>query len=521
MRRLGVVTKLDLMDRGTDARAIFTGASSDLPMLKLGYVGVVNRSQADITERKTIAESRRAEEEFFARSQAYTDLSHRLGTSFLVRECARLLVANIKASLPTLERELAAALAKRKLEYAELGDQTPDIKKRKLTETLLLFCDRYHALVSGTSVPASDRGDRAAELLGGARVERIFRDVFVLDVNALQVLDDLSPSDVQTLVRNVHGIGGGLFTPDKAFVQLVRRNIRRLYLPATKCVKLVHAELLALVEDAANCATLRAYPDLRANLELFVTDLLRKNLDDAAQTISTLLDMELCRVNITHPDFVGARGITGLMASVESRLKRQPSRAKAPLQPRLDDDAAASLGGGKPQPRFFGAAKASKQPPSVAAGKKTMTPEEIAAFRERMIAEVGEPTLRTDNDGDNGELETAKLIQCAAGLSLKEEVEVNVICELCASYFSIVKKTMADLVPKAITLKLVDASIKNMTPKVLAHLNTEDTVTSLMASSPHIVQLGEKLETSIVALEQARTDIERATVDLQALRLQT
>ena len=53
--------QLDLMDRGTDARALFTGESDDLPHLKLGYVGVVNRSQMDINERKTIADAREAE----------------------------------------------------------------------------------------------------------------------------------------------------------------------------------------------------------------------------------------------------------------------------------------------------------------------------------------------------------------------------------------------------------------------------------------------------------------------------
>ena len=40
MRTLGVITKLDLMDQGTDAREIFEGK---LLPLKKGYIGVVNR----------------------------------------------------------------------------------------------------------------------------------------------------------------------------------------------------------------------------------------------------------------------------------------------------------------------------------------------------------------------------------------------------------------------------------------------------------------------------------------------
>jgi replication fork clamp-binding protein CrfC len=44
-RTLGVITKIDLMDRGTDARAVL--ANKEIP-LKYGYVGIKNRSQEDI-----------------------------------------------------------------------------------------------------------------------------------------------------------------------------------------------------------------------------------------------------------------------------------------------------------------------------------------------------------------------------------------------------------------------------------------------------------------------------------------
>ena len=44
-RTIGVITKLDLMDDGTDARDILENRF--LP-LKKGYIGVVNRSQKDI-----------------------------------------------------------------------------------------------------------------------------------------------------------------------------------------------------------------------------------------------------------------------------------------------------------------------------------------------------------------------------------------------------------------------------------------------------------------------------------------
>lgn len=49
IRTLGVLTKLDLMDRGTNATDMLTGKVVDV---KLGMLGVVNRSQEDIQNKK-------------------------------------------------------------------------------------------------------------------------------------------------------------------------------------------------------------------------------------------------------------------------------------------------------------------------------------------------------------------------------------------------------------------------------------------------------------------------------------
>ncbi|MCP6508478.1 dynamin family protein, partial [Klebsiella pneumoniae] len=48
MRTIGVITKLDLMDEGTDARDVL---ENKLLPLRRGYIGVVNRSQKDIDGR--------------------------------------------------------------------------------------------------------------------------------------------------------------------------------------------------------------------------------------------------------------------------------------------------------------------------------------------------------------------------------------------------------------------------------------------------------------------------------------
>lgn len=52
VRTICVLTKLDLMDQGTDAMDMLNGLV--IPV-RLGIIGVVNRSQADINKRKVRA----------------------------------------------------------------------------------------------------------------------------------------------------------------------------------------------------------------------------------------------------------------------------------------------------------------------------------------------------------------------------------------------------------------------------------------------------------------------------------
>ncbi len=71
LRTLGVITKLDLMDEGTNAIDIFEGKI--LP-LKKGYIGIVNRSQKDIDDNKTIDQAFEKEKEYFRNSPYKLDI---------------------------------------------------------------------------------------------------------------------------------------------------------------------------------------------------------------------------------------------------------------------------------------------------------------------------------------------------------------------------------------------------------------------------------------------------------------
>lgn len=107
LRTIGVITKLDLMDEGTDAREVL---ENKLLPLRRGYVGVVNRSQKDIEGRKDIKAAMAAERKFFLSHPSYRHMADRMGTPYLQRVLNQQLTNHIRETLPGLRDRLQVSL---------------------------------------------------------------------------------------------------------------------------------------------------------------------------------------------------------------------------------------------------------------------------------------------------------------------------------------------------------------------------------------------------------------------------
>jgi replication fork clamp-binding protein CrfC len=82
-RTIGVLTKVDLMDEGTDVVDILAGR---IIPLRLGYVPVVNRGQRDIENKRPISHALESEKNFFENHKAYRNKSSYCGTPYLARK---------------------------------------------------------------------------------------------------------------------------------------------------------------------------------------------------------------------------------------------------------------------------------------------------------------------------------------------------------------------------------------------------------------------------------------------------
>lgn len=96
-RTLLVVTKLDLMDEGTNA---FRELSGNIIPVKLGIIGVVNRSQLSTEQNKPMDEQLKYEALFLKKN--YPSLASTNGTPFLTKKLNILLMNHIRKCIPEL-----------------------------------------------------------------------------------------------------------------------------------------------------------------------------------------------------------------------------------------------------------------------------------------------------------------------------------------------------------------------------------------------------------------------------------
>jgi dynamin 1-like protein len=198
LRTIGVLTKVDLMDQGTDVIDILAGRV--IP-LRLGYVPVVNRGQRDIESKKSITKALDAEREFFENHSSYKSKAQYCGTPFLARKLNMILMHHIRNSLPEIKAKIQSALTKYQQELLQLGDPLSDGSSSGQANLVLNiiteFCTEFRTIIDGTSNDLT-----SFELSGGARISFVFHELYSNGVKTIDPLDQIKDVDIRTILYN-------------------------------------------------------------------------------------------------------------------------------------------------------------------------------------------------------------------------------------------------------------------------------------------------------------------------------
>ncbi|XP_049805478.1 dynamin isoform X4 [Schistocerca nitens] len=299
IRTIGVITKLDLMDEGTDARDIL---ENKLLPLRRGYIGVVNRSQKDIEGKKDIKAALAAERKFFLSHPSYRHMADRLGTPYLQRVLNQQLTNHIRDTLPSLRDKLQKqqlTLEKDVEQYKHFRPDDPAIKTKAMLQMIQQLQSDFERTIEGSGSAQIN----TMELSGGAKINRLFHERFPFEIVKMEFDEKELRREIAFAIRNIHGIRVGLFTPDMAFEAIVKKQIARLKEPSLKCVDLVVAELSNVVRVCTD--KMSRYPRLREETERIITTHIRQREQNCKEQIILLIDCELAYMNTNHEDFIG------------------------------------------------------------------------------------------------------------------------------------------------------------------------------------------------------------------------
>ncbi|XP_017665579.1 PREDICTED: dynamin-1 isoform X9 [Lepidothrix coronata] len=297
-RTIGVITKLDLMDEGTDARDVL---ENKLLPLRRGYIGVVNRSQKDIDGKKDIQAALAAERKFFLSHPAYRHMADRMGTPYLQKVLNQQLTNHIRDTLPGLRNKLQSQLLSIEKEVEEYKNFRPDDPARK-TKALLQMVQQFAVDFEKRIEGSGDQID-TYELSGGARINRIFHERFPFELVKMEFDEKELRREISYAIKNIHGIRTGLFTPDLAFEAIVKKQVQKLKEPSLKCVDMVVSELTSTIRKCSE--KLSQYPHLREEMERIVTTHIREREGRTKDQVMLLIDIELAYMNTNHEDFIG------------------------------------------------------------------------------------------------------------------------------------------------------------------------------------------------------------------------
>ncbi|TFY55695.1 hypothetical protein EVG20_g9226 [Dentipellis fragilis] len=339
-RTIGILTKLDLMDAGTNALDILTGR---IYPLRLGFIGVVNRSQQDINVEKSMADALESETQFFRDHPAYRNIAHKNGTKYLAKTLNQVLMNHIRDKLPDMKARLNTLMGQAQQELNSFGDsaiygdsnQQGALVLRLMTQ----FARDFVSSIEGTNVDISTK-----ELSGGARIYYIFNDIFGHALASIDSTQNLDNQDIRTAIRNSTGPRPSLFVPEIAFDLLVKPQIKLLEAPSLRCVELVYEELVKICHNCTS-AELQRFPRLHAQLIEVVSDLLRERLGPTSEYAASLIEIQAAYINTNHPAFISGTTAAHAAGAAPAPKHTIPARVSTflPLRTRAEDTALTDL----------------------------------------------------------------------------------------------------------------------------------------------------------------------------------
>ncbi|XP_020589101.1 dynamin-related protein 1E-like isoform X2 [Phalaenopsis equestris] len=268
------------MDQGTNALDVLEGRAY---RLQHPWVGVVNRSQADINRNADMIAARRREREYFATSPDYSHLASKMGSEYLATLLSLHLESVIRAQIPSITSLINKTAEELEAEMERIGRPVAVDEGAKLY-TILELCRSFDRIFKEHL-----DGGRP----GGERIYGVFDNQLPAALRKLPIDRHISIQNVKKIVSEADGYQPHLIAPEKGYRRLIEVAIGHFKGPAEASVDAVHHILKEIVRKSIGEAEdLRRFPTLKAELAAASFEALERFREESKKTTLRLVDME-------------------------------------------------------------------------------------------------------------------------------------------------------------------------------------------------------------------------------------
>ncbi|KAJ6324154.1 hypothetical protein OIU76_011450 [Salix suchowensis] len=225
------------MDKGTNALDVLEGRSY---RLQHPWVGIVNRSQADINKNVDMIAARRKEREYFETSPEYGHLTSKMGAEYLAKLLSKHLETVIRQRIPSIIALINKTIDELNAELDRIGRPIAVDSGAQLY-TILELCRAFDRVFKEHL-----DGGRP----GGDRIYGVFDHQLPAALKKLPFDRHLSMKNVQKVVSEADGYQPHLIAPEQGYRRLIDGSISYFKGPAEATVDAVHFVLKELVRKS-------------------------------------------------------------------------------------------------------------------------------------------------------------------------------------------------------------------------------------------------------------------------------
>ena len=289
-RTLGVLTKLDIMDAGTDAKKALM--NEEIP-LKLGYVGVKNRSKLDLNNKISMAETARKEKEFFKTHPVYKNLpAGHLGTSVLINKLTKIYFKIIRENLPRIVKAINERVKTAEEELQGLGQPMPTDEAGKMSllwNMINDFCDMFRKVLQGK---VNNKRTNFLEGEGGFKIKILYKKLLEEFTDDYKATAGYRDEDINYALTIHEGDSIPGFPSVDAFIYLLRPQLEKLKDPIEECFQEVF-QYIDFLSGKIMEKTFTRFPQAINDMTDLVSNYLIEERDKTKYLIDCVVDMEL------------------------------------------------------------------------------------------------------------------------------------------------------------------------------------------------------------------------------------